>query len=366
MGTAIDDADELVDAPGRGGFADRLDAFQRRHRWLGFPIAVVYKFADDQGIFLAALITYYGFLSLFPLLLLLASILGFLLQDNPDLQQEILDSTVSQFPILREQLSGPEGLRGSTAAVIVGGVVALYGALGVAQALQNLMNIAWAVPRNRRPNPILARLRGLLLILTAGIAVLATTVLSGVASSADAWGAEVSGGVTVLVAGVAVVVNAVVFVIAFRVATAKELAVREVILGAIVAAIIWQLLQLFGTAYVGYGVKGTSSTYGVFALVFGLFAWIFLAAVALVLCVELNVVRVRRLYPRALLTPFTDNVDLTAADKRAYADAAAAQRHKEFERIDVHFHDDGQHLTAQRRARAGTENDGDEDDEAAR
>ena len=88
-----------------------LDGYQRRHRWAGFPVAVVYKFFEDQGLYLAALITYYGFLSLFPLLLLLASLLGFVLQDNADLQQRILDSALSQFPIIGDQLSDPQGLR---------------------------------------------------------------------------------------------------------------------------------------------------------------------------------------------------------------------------------------------------------------
>src|SRR3712207_3472887 len=115
----------------------RSDRFQRRHPAAGFPLAVVYKFVDDQGTYLAALITYYGFLSLFPLLLLFASVLGFVLQDSPRLQSEILDSTLSQFPVIGDQLGEPRGLRGNVVAVVVGGLVALYGALGVAQAIQN-------------------------------------------------------------------------------------------------------------------------------------------------------------------------------------------------------------------------------------
>ena len=120
---------------------------------LGFPIAVIYKFFEDQGPYLAALITYYGFLSLFPLLLLLASVLGFVLQDDPELQERILDSTLSQFPIIGQQLAEPQGLRGSTVAVVVGGLVALYGAMGVAQALQNAVNVSWAVPRTTARTP---------------------------------------------------------------------------------------------------------------------------------------------------------------------------------------------------------------------
>jgi hypothetical protein len=87
-------------------------------------------------------------------------------------------------------------------------------------------------------------------------------------------------------------------------------------------------------------------------LVLGLFAWIFLAAVGVVLSAEINVVRSRRLYPRALMTPFTDNVDLTAADRRAYSDAAQAQRFKGFESVTVSYgDDDGQHASTRRRAR---------------
>ena len=305
-----------------------LDDYQRRHRWAGFPVAVIYKFFEDQGPYLAALITFYGFLSLFPLLLLLASVLGFVLEDNSDLQQRILDSALSQFPIIGDQLSDPQSLRGSGTAVVIGGLVALYGALGVAQALQNAMNVAWSVPRNRRPNPVKARLRSLLLIGTAGIAVLATTILSALGGGAGANGALFTGWVALLVTAAAVVLNAAVFIVVFRISTATKLGVRDVAPGAIIAAVIWQLLQLFGTAYVANVVKDAGITYGVFAVVLGLITWIFLAALGVVLSVEINVVRTKHLFPRALLTPFTDNVDLTRADQRAYTDAATAQRHK--------------------------------------
>jgi membrane protein len=314
-----------------------LDHYQRRHPWAGFPLAVIYKFIDDQGTYLAALITYYAFLSLFPLLLLVASVLGFVLQDNPGLQRDILDSTVGNFPVIGDELGNPRGLRGSVTAVVVGGLVALYGALGVAQALQNAMNVMWAVPRHRRPNPIKARLRSLLLLATGGIAVLATTVLSALGGAADAYGADIGRGAALLATLAAVVLNAAVFVLAFRIATAQRLSARQAAPGALAAAVIWQLLQLFGSAYVARVSEGSSATYGAFALVLGLLAWIFLGAVAVVLCVEINIVRTKRLYPRALLTPFTDNVDLTRADEHTYTEAATAQRAKAFQSVDVSF-----------------------------
>jgi membrane protein len=315
----------------------RVDGFQRRHPVVGFPLAVAYKFFDDQGVYLAALITYYGFLSLFPLLLLLSSALGFVLEDDPDLRDRILDSTLSQFPIVGEQLRDPQGLQGSGAALVIGAIVTIYGALGVAQAVQNAMNVAWAVPRHRRPNPVRARGRSLLLVATAGIAVLATTTLSALAGAMGVGDGALSSPIALAVIVGAVVVDALIFALVFRIATATRMTFSAVVPGAVFASVVWQVLQVFGTAYVDGVVKDARLAYGVFAIVLGLLAWIFFAAVGLIVGVEINVVRVRRLYPRALLTPFTDNVDLTNADRRSYTDAAVAQRHKGFEQVIVSF-----------------------------
>jgi membrane protein len=320
----------------------RLDRFQRSHPVAGFPLGVVYKYADDQGNYLAALMTYYAFLSLFPLLLLASSILGFVLQGNPDLQASILSSALSQFPVIGDQLGRPGGMTGSTTAVIIGGLGSLYGALGVAQASQHAMNVAWAVPRDQRPNPLLARLRSLLLLATAGVAILVTTLMSALGSSAEAFGAELGGGLKLLITLASMVLNAGVFTALFRLATPREQSLTEALPGALTAAVCWQLLQLIGAAYIGHVVKNASVTNGVFALVLGLIAWIYLGAVTMVLGVEVNVVRAAHLYPRALLTPFTDNVDLTAADRAAYAGYAQAQRSKGFEIVEVDFENDGQ------------------------
>ena len=333
------------------GLTRRLDDYQQRHRWLGFPLAVAYKFFDDQGVYLAALITFYGFLSLFPLLLLLTSIVGFALRNNDDLRLQILDSTLSQFPIISEELRDPQGLQGSGVALVVGALTALYGALGVAQALQNAMNVMWAVPRNRRPNPLEARGRSVLLIATAGVAVLVTTALSIAAGPANDGGLASPVGIVAAVG--AVVLNSMIFVAAFRIATARRVRLGELLPGAIVAAIVWQLMQLFGGAYVRAIVKDSSLSYGVFALVLGLLAWTFAVSIGVVASAEINVVLSKRLYPRSLLTPFTDDVDLTVADQRTYTDQATAQRQKGFEDVDVTFEHRGQNATAQRAAPKG-------------
>jgi uncharacterized BrkB/YihY/UPF0761 family membrane protein len=324
-------------------WTERVDRFQRRHPAAGFPVAVLYKYLDDDGHFLAALVTYYGFLALFPTLLLLATVLGLVLAGDPGLQQRLLDSALGEFPVIGPQLARPEGLGGGVTGIVVGGGVALYGALGLGQAVQHVMNTVWAVPRHRRPDPIASRGRSLLLLFTLGLLLLASTVLSALGTGAAAYGGGFSGGVHVLVTVVSVLANAAVVVLGFRITTARRLTNRQVLPGALTAAVLWQLLQSFGGVYVARVVANASAVDAVFALVLGLIAFVYLAAVALVLCVEIDVVWVDRLHPRALLTPFVDHTDLTEGDERVYAEAARAQRAVRHEEVDVRFEpgDDG-------------------------
>ncbi|WP_179273386.1 MULTISPECIES: YihY/virulence factor BrkB family protein [unclassified Rhodococcus (in: high G+C Gram-positive bacteria)] len=314
--------------------SDRLDRLQRRRPVLGFPIAVVYKFVDDQGGYLAALITYYAFVSLFPALLLFSTVLGIVLAGSPELQQQILNSALGQIPVIGDELGRPERIGGGTVGLVVGVLGSLYGGLGVAVALQNAMNTAWTVPKNLRPDPIRARVRGLGLLSTVGLAVLAITALN-VLSAAGYFGPE--SGLVVFVVGTFFYVG--VFVVAFRLATARPVSIPEVLPGAVVAGLIWQLLQTFGSVYVKYVVSNATVTNGVFAVVLGLLAFLYVTSVSIVMCIEINVVRVDRLFPRALLAPFTDDAELTEGDKLTYTGQAEAQRSKPFEDIDVTFVD---------------------------
>jgi membrane protein len=316
-----------------------LDRFQRSHPLVGVPLAILYKYYDDQGNYLAAIITFYGFIAIFPLLLLSTSIAGFVLQGDPELQEQALNSALSQFPIIGEQLGRPEGLTGSTAAVVVGGVTALYGSLGLGQALQNAMNIAWSVPRNSRPNPFLLRFKSLLLLISAGLAVLAITVLSALASGTDVLSERIDGTVRLLVWLATVLLLGAVLSVLFRFAAARQHSVWAAVPGGITVAVLWQGLQYLGTLYATRVLAETTSMNQTFGLVLGLLGIIFIAAAMAVLGMEVNVVLARRLWPRALLTPFTDEVELTPADRRAYALYARAQRHKGFETVQVSFED---------------------------
>jgi uncharacterized BrkB/YihY/UPF0761 family membrane protein len=319
---------------------DRVDAFQRRHRVLGIPIAILYKFFDDQGGYLAAVITYYAFVAIFPLMLIGSSVLGFVLQGHPDLQRQILNSALAQFPIVGDQLGRPEGIQGSRSAVVIGAVAALYGVIGLGQAAHNAINVSWAIPRNVRLNPILSRLRSLVWIVGAGLALVFIAVVTSLGSHLDVLGWDLATEVHWVALVLSVLVNAGVLALMMRLSTPQDERWRDVLPGAVLIAVLWQLLQVLGGAYVEHVVKKANEMNAIFALVLGLVALIYIATVLAMLGLEVNVVLAKRLYPRALLTPFTDAVELTDADKQVYREYAQAQRHKGFEQVRVSFGDE--------------------------
>lgn len=324
------------------GVASGIDRTQRRVPILGVPLAVVYKFFDDQGNYLAAVLTFYAFLAIFPLLLLASSILGFVLQGYPELKDAVLNSALAQFPIIGSELGRPEGLQGSVGGIIVGALAALYGALGLGLGLQNVQATAWAVPRNRRTHPVLTRVNSFFILATAGSMILGISVLSAIITGTelvgairdDAWFRWLVRMATVLVLGT-------ILTILLRMAAAKAIShdITRAAPGGFTIALLWQVLQHFGTSYVTQVLDTTKSNNmnATFGLVLGLMVLLYVAAIIGVLGIEVNVVLAERLWPRALMTPFTDNVDLTEADRKAYAMYAQSQRHKGFETVSVRF-----------------------------
>ncbi|AXT85947.1 ribonuclease BN [Aeromicrobium sp. A1-2] len=317
----------------------RIDAFQREHPVVGFPLAVIYKYFDDQGAYLSAIVTYYAFIAIFPLLLLSTSILGFLLQNDPDLRDRLLNSALSQFPIIGSELGKPEGLQGSTSAIVVGSIAAIYGAMGLGQAAQNAANIAWSVPRNSRANPFLLRFRSLVFLSIGGLGILSLAIVTALLANPDALGTDMQPSIGVLsrIAGFFLTVT--IFTAMFRLISLRRAGWRSVFPGAAVAAVLWQALQYVGNTYVREVIGKANEVNQTFALVLGLLAFIYIAAIMVVLGLEVNVVLRRHLYPRALLTPFTDNVILTEADQKAYSAYAKSQRHKGFQSVEVTFED---------------------------
>jgi YihY family inner membrane protein len=276
----------------------RVDGFQQRHRPLAFGVAVAKKFGDDEGGNLCAMLTYYGFLSLFPLLLLFFTILGFVLDGNPSLANDLRTSALANLPVIGEQIGrNVTSVQGSGIALVVGLLGTLWGALGIANAAQSAMNRVWGVPRTKRPGFVPRIGRDLAMLATIGLAVVLATVVSsavGYISGNVGW--------RLIAAALAIVVNVGVFLLAFRILTARDLAWSAHLPGAVGAAIAFEILQVVGGAYVSHTLAGMSQTYGMFAIVLGALAWIFLQARVFVYAAEVNVVKRDRLWPRSLRT----------------------------------------------------------------
>lgn len=305
-----------------------LDLRQQRSRRLSFLAAVIKKFSDDRAGQLAALIAYYAFVSLFPLLLVLVTVLGFALQGDPDEQRKILDGTLGQVPIIRDQIE-LHSLTGSTAALVIGIVLALLAGMAITNATQNALNRMWSVPYRRRPDFLHARLRSLIMLAILGTLAIVAAVAGGFVGSA-------SEPVLALVAGalVAFAFNLALFMAAFKLLTAVPLSWRDLLPGVVTASVFWQALQHLGGYYVNHELKRLSPLYGVFGLVLGLLAWLYLGAQLTILAAEVNVVRYHHLWPRSF---FSD--PLLDADRRALTFSAKAQARVQEQSVEVNFED---------------------------
>jgi membrane protein len=303
-----------------------LDRHQQRTRGVRFVAAVYKKFSDDQAGQLAALISYYAFVSIFPLLLVLVTALGFVLQGDPDEQQKILHGTLGQFPLLSDSLK-LHALKGSDAALAIGIVGSLLAGMGITGAAQNAFNRIWAVPFKSRPNFLFARVRGLGMLAVLGTMTVVSTVAAGFVGAGSHSAVAVVGGVLV-----AFVVNLALFMTAFKLLTAIDVGWRDHLPGVIVAAVLWQLLQHVGGYYVDHLLKHTQPLYGIFAVVLGLLAWLYLGAQLVIFAAEINVVRARKLWPRSFFSePLLD------ADKRALTSSAEVEERVEQENVEVSF-----------------------------
>ena len=309
-----------------------VDAWQRAHAVGGFPVAVVKKFNEDHATNLSALIAYYAFFSLFPLLLVFVSTLGFVLQDNPSLREEVVDTALGRIPVIGAQVRDQvHPLTGSGIGLAVGLIGAVWASLGVTLAFGQAFAEIWDVPRLDRPSGLKARTRGLAVLVILGVTLIVATALAGVAV-----GAHLGGGFGAAVERVAAVAislagNVVVILAIFALLTPRPRTVRDLLPGVALAAVGVLALQSAGAWYVKHAIAGATGTYGTFALVIGLLLWFWIGSNLLLVAAEANVVLRWRLWPRSLTG------ELEAADRAALERLAGRARADSRERIAVSF-----------------------------
>lgn len=320
---ASDDALVLPTAPPpepKGGIAHlrwRVDRAQRARPVLGFPIAVLKKFGEDKAGYLAALVAYFGFFSLFPLMVAFTSVLGFVVTD-PDDQRRFSDAAADQIPVVGDTIRNTAGrLEGSVPAIVIGVALALWAGLRIVDAMQNALNDVWELPATVRPNLVRRRLRGLVMLFLIGGGLLGSIAASNVATLVDV----IPGGGKVAIWAGSAAVSVVMYVLAFQLLTDARIEWRHLWPGAIFSGVSWWALQTFGSAFVIRQQEAAGEAYGQFASIIALLAFLFLAAQLSIIGAEISAVKAHRLWPRSLVKDH-----FTAADLEVYERLAGATR----------------------------------------
>ena len=306
---------------------DRADEFQQEHKALAIPVAVLRKFGEDKSTNLASMIAFWAFFSIFPLLLVFVTLLGFFLPQGT--KGEVLGRVAQMFPMLDP--STVSGLSGSWWALIIGIVTALWSGSSVVRVTQFAFNSVWEVPFHERPKLVEQVTRSVAVLGTVGLGlVLSTLITSFVSGTANGlslgWFGHVVGYV------IAIALDVGLFVVAFRWLTDRDVSTRDVLPGALLSGIAFWVLQTLSSLIISRYLQNAQSTYGNFATVITILWWFYLQSIITLLGAQLNVVLRERLHPRALV----DAPD-TEADQRAYDAYAKERTYQEEEHVEAEF-----------------------------
>jgi YihY family inner membrane protein len=309
-----------------------VDGTQRRFTPTAFVFGVIKKFGDDNGGVLVSNLVYSSFVCLFPLLLILVTILGLIASHDPSFRESAVKNAVAnQIPLLGQTLTSNVSAlhRSSVVGLIIGLVLLIYGVTSLAQAGLFTMEQVWNLPGPARPGYVQRLGRALLFLALLGGGVIVTTGLTSLTNYLHHKGLWFD----LLIEVVTAAFNVGMYLGAFRALTPKGVPTAKLLPGAITGGILYTVLQLFGTWLVHHYLHG-DSVYGVFATVLGLLAYIYLAVEITVYSAEINVVLARRLWPRAIVQP-----PLTEADRASMALQALQNQRRPEQHIEVTFHD---------------------------
>jgi YihY family inner membrane protein len=307
----------------------RVDAAQQGFGPAALVFGVMKKFGDDNAGILVSNLAFSAFLCVFPLLLVLTTVLNIVLAHDPGARNSLLHSTFSEFPVVGTTLkTNIHGLHHSSVIGLVIGVVGLlWGSTGLAQSGLFSMSQVWNLPGPKRPNYFSRLGRSFAFLAVLGIGIVITT---GLASFGTFGRHNILLGVLSEV--LAVVVNVATYFGAFRVLTPKSVQSRKLVWGSVLGGVAWTILQAVGGYLIGHDLKNDSVTYGVFAAVLGLVAFIYLGSQITIYAAELNTVLAGHLWPRGMVQP-----PLTEADQRSLALQATQNQRRPEQEVSVEF-----------------------------
>jgi YihY family inner membrane protein len=294
----------------------RLDELQQSRPALAIPVATLKKFGEDKSSNLAAMMAFWAFFSIFPLMLATVTVLGYTLPDED--KKRVLEQISGYMPLMDTSTIG--GLNGSAFALIFGLLAALWSGSTVVRITQDAFNSVWEVPEVERPKFVEVLKRSLLAMSTIGVGLVASTFLLGFVSGNDP---TIDLGPLGRILGfvAAIVVDIGLFVLAFRMLTDRAITTRDVLPGAIFAGVMFWLLGTLSSVIITRHLSGASATYGNFAIVITMLWWFYLQSQLTLLGAQVNVVLKRGYWPRSL----TKEAE-TEADRRLMEDFVKARQ----------------------------------------
>jgi membrane protein len=311
--------------------ANRLDAFQQAHPQLGYPLAVYRKYSDDQAGNLANLLAYWAFFSIFPLLLVAITIMGFVGIGNGTFKH-----VLETLPIIGDGVKTQNGLSsGNPVALVLGILVALWSGLGIFNTAQTAFDSVWEIPMSERPGLLDKLVRSLKALVVLGVGFVVTLGLSVVATGGSAINIHLPLVLRLLVGLVTIALDVVGFCLAYSFLTKRDLTFSQVLPGATFGGVLFFVLQLGGSALVSHGAQGHTGATSSIATVLGLLWWFSLQAQVVLYGAEINVVKVEQLWPRGLV-----DAPETAADVRAYTAYAEEKAFRPHQTVTSSFHDE--------------------------
>lgn len=312
---------------------DRLvgatDRWQRSKPLPAVIYGVIKKFGDDRANQYVVALGWYGFVAIYPLLLVVITVFGFI--GAASLGHRLV-TTLHQFPVIGPQFNpapGTNSLHGSVPGLVIGLAGLTYGAQGVTQTVQQAMVQVWNIPRLDIPGFVPRLARSL-----AGLVTIGGTFVVNAATATFATSSGVNYAIRVTTFAVMLALNAVLYLAAFRVLTPGGVTTRRLVPGAVVSAVGFTVLITVGSGLIQHQLRNSSATYGQFGIVIGLVGFLFLLAKISLYGAELNPVLSRRLWPRGIRS---DNP--TQADNQVLHDLAHQNRQREDQRIGVGFGD---------------------------
>ena len=308
-----------------------VDAAQRKRRWTAVAVATAKKFSEDKSTNLASMVAFWAIFSIFPLFLVLVTLLGWLLP--ADTKGNVLSNVANLLPLLDP--GTVQTLSGSWWALIIGMVSALWSGSAVIRTVQFSFNSVWEVPMAERPGLGEKLARSLWVLATVGLGLVAATVISGIVTGRNT-GIDLGPASRAAGYAIAIALDIGLFVAAFRLLTDRSITTRDVLPGAVLSGLSFWILQQVSTLIVSRYLQNAQTTYGNFATLITVLWWFYLQAIVTMLGAQLNVVLKKRLYPRSLT-----GGPKTAADRRALENHAEERTHHDHEKVGTSVAQDG-------------------------